>query len=161
MATYLLAWNPRRWQWTDLPDRAAEVARGGATIQRWSCGSAKGIKVGDRAFLIRLGVEPKGIVGAGTVVRERFEGPHFEPARAAQGDIVSRIEVRFDTLLDPDKQPLLAWEFLCTVAPFSIVRWDIRMSGVRIPNPVAVALEEEWARFTEGGDAWPPREPEW
>ncbi len=150
MTTYLLVWNPKRWDWTDLADNIRAVATDDEVIVHWSCGRAKNLQVGDRAFLIRLGVEPKGIMGAGTIIRERHELPHYDPARAARGDLLGRVEVRFDTLLNPLLDPLLPREFLHTAAPFSAMHWDTQMSGVRIPDHIAIEVEREWAKLTDG-----------
>jgi 5-methylcytosine-specific restriction enzyme A len=67
MNTYLLAWNPNRWKWVELSDEADQTAAGTIVTGRWSCGNTKKIQKGDRVFLIRLGVEPKGIMGSGWV----------------------------------------------------------------------------------------------
>lgn len=157
MPAYLLAWNPRVWSWPGMADDIRAIAERGFAMHTWSCGSARRIREGDRAFLIRLGVEPKGIVGAGTIARERYEEPHFDPERAAAGVLSGQIDVRFDTLLDPARQPPLPREFLRTTAPFSAMHWDTRMSGVRIPDPVAVALEVEWAALLGSIGAQAPR----
>jgi hypothetical protein len=70
MATYLLVWNPNHWFWAELPEVVKRVGRGEPVISRWSCGSNKRIAIGDRVFLMRLGREPRGIFGSGTVVDE-------------------------------------------------------------------------------------------
>jgi hypothetical protein len=51
MATYLLAWNPQRWQWGDLCEYVQRVAEEGSVVRRWSCGSSTQIKKGDRLFI--------------------------------------------------------------------------------------------------------------
>lgn len=145
MATYLLAWNPKRWPWHSLKDDADRVEHGEHFEERWGCSNNTHIRLNDRVFLIRLGVEPKGIMGSGTVTQERFEDHHYIPERAARGDLAGHVMVRFDTLLDPECQPLLPLEFLQTAAPFSTKRWTVQGSGTRIEDSIAAALEREWA----------------
>ena len=65
MTTWLLAWNPHRWEWEDLDERVQEVEAHGASWDRWSYGRTKKIKKGDRVFLIKLGPEPRGLIGSG------------------------------------------------------------------------------------------------
>ena len=72
MKTYLFTWNPNTWKWTDLPQAITEANGEGECIVRWKCSSLK-IKEGYRAFLMRLGVTPKGIIGAGVVISKPFE----------------------------------------------------------------------------------------
>lgn len=149
MATYLLVWNPNRWFWADLPDVVQRIGRGEPLIRRWSCGSNKRIAPGDRVFLIRLGREPRGIIGSGTITDGSFEDVHWHPERAHQGRTTRYIRFQFDALLDPEKEPILWRERLRSEAPFSQMHWDTRCSGVRIPDDVAVALEHAWSDLVE------------
>jgi 5-methylcytosine-specific restriction protein A len=145
MATYLLVWNPNRWHWADLPEMAERVSRGEPLISRWSCGSNKRIVPGARVFLIRLGREPKGIIGSGTVTAGSFEDVHWDPAKAQQGRTTRYIRFQFDALLDPEHGLILWRERLKSEAPLSRMHWDTRSSGVRIPDDIAVELEETWS----------------
>ena len=150
MPANLLAWNPRRWSWPTLAEDICAIAEHGHVIHSWSCGCARQLRAGDRAFLIRLGVEPKGIVAAETIARARYEAPHYDEECAAAGILSGRIDIAFDTLLDPARDPLLPREFLRTAAPFSAMHWDIRLSGIRIPEPIAAALKRAGAALLAG-----------
>ena len=68
MATYLFAWNPKRWVWGNLERELETVRRTGSLTDRWSCGNSKTIRPGSRFFLIRLGDSQRGIVGSGRVL---------------------------------------------------------------------------------------------
>jgi hypothetical protein len=87
--TYLFAWNPERFEWRDLDDQIRAVQETGAADDTWSCGSVRSIPPGSRFFLIRLGQEPRGIVGAGVTVDEVYEAPHYQEERAARGETKS------------------------------------------------------------------------
>lgn len=66
MRTFLLTWNPDRWQWHDVEEVRAAVSAGTSSAQRaWSTGRRTDIRTGERLFLLRLGSEPRGIVGSG------------------------------------------------------------------------------------------------
>jgi 5-methylcytosine-specific restriction enzyme A len=140
MDTFLLAWNPKRWEWSDLDDYSERVRRAGVCHATWSCGTRKTIAPGNRFFLIRLGVEPKGIIGAGRIVSAPFEDAHWDSAREAAGETGWFVEVEFDSL---SKQPLISWENLHN-PPLDEMHWATQMSGVKIPSPLDSALEALW-----------------
>ncbi len=68
MTTYLLTWNPSKWPWPELDDCIQEIKATGHYLERWSCGRNRKIVEGDRLFLLRQGLEPRGIVGSGWAV---------------------------------------------------------------------------------------------
>ncbi len=140
MATYLFAWNPRLWSWPELPADLARLSRRGRIAIEWSSGRAKNIEPGSRAFLIRLGVPPKGIFGSGVVVSAPVEGPHWLPERAARGMRTNHLGLEIDRLFP---LPLVGFDVL-GVPPFSRFRWTVRQSGTRIPSTLADLLEARW-----------------
>jgi 5-methylcytosine-specific restriction protein A len=147
MKTYLLAWNPKRWHWENLAGISQQVKSGKPVTVRWSCGKSKRIESGDRVFFIRLGNEPKGIFASGTVLVGSYEDKHWDTARAAEGAIDRFVEVRLDTLLDPETDTILPRDLL-DAEPFSTMHWDTQMSGISIPVYVADELEKVWAQFS-------------
>src|SRR4051812_44850440 len=90
---YLLSWNPTKWNWTDLDQAIAAVNETGHYDTDWTCGNTRNIPAGSRFYLIRLGQEPKGLVGSGVILTEPLEGLHWASGKAAQ-----RVHVRFDSL---------------------------------------------------------------
>ena len=103
MATYLLTWNPRRFDWESL-DRDLKAFRDtGVWSDRWSCGNRKNISPDDRVFLIKQGPQlPRGIFASGYVIGGVKEGPHFtDPKKSA-----FFIDVDFDVFLDPRREVL-------------------------------------------------------
>ena len=147
MATYLLAWNPRRWDWEDIDDHVRELEAEGTTVRRWSCANSTRIREGDRLFLIRQGEEPRGIFASGVADSGWYEDLHWGEAKARAGVTTHYVNVRFDALLDPRERPILARELL-DAPPFSDQHWDTQSSGIQIRGHVAAALEEEWASFS-------------
>jgi 5-methylcytosine-specific restriction protein A len=122
-----------------------EVGRGEPVVRRWSCGSSGRIVRGDRVFLIRLGREPRGIIGSGTVVTAPHEDIHWDPKEAQLGKKTLYIRFQFDALLDPEREPILWRERLKSEVPFSATHWDTRSSGIRIADDVASELEKAWS----------------
>src|SRR2546422_5052409 len=78
---------------------------------------SKSVTIGSRLFLLRQGVEPKGIVGSGWATSApRLRTPP-EPGR-----INHIVDVVFDMMLDPDKYSPLDWRTF-TMPPLSEVHW--------------------------------------
>jgi len=147
VATYLLAWNPKRFQWDALAEESSALKAGQSVRDfGWSCGNSRRLNAGDRVFLIRLGKEPKGIFAAGTITRGSYENLHWDEDRAAVGETAYYIKVQLDTLLNPESDPILRRERLNDPA-LAGMHWDTQMSGVRIPDHIATELERVWAAF--------------
>jgi len=143
MATYLFVWNPKRYPLQDFMEeiRAAKVESG---TLRWSCGSRQDISAGDRAYLIRLGLAPKGIVAGGMIKCAPFKAPHWDPEKAARGEIASYVDIDIE---DIQAEPFIPREELQDMAPG--FHWDSQMSGILIqPGPVADRLEALWFERT-------------
>jgi len=146
MKTYLLAWNPKRWKWNNIAKMSEDVEIGNIVQDRWSTGVSKQQQKGDRFFLIRLGEEPKGIFASGSIVKDSFEDLHWDKEKFSLGETTNYVEIRYDTLLNPDIDSILPRELLNTPV-LSEMHWDTQMSGVQIPDNVARELEQLWANF--------------
>ncbi len=143
MATYLFAWNPSlAWKWPHLAKDVRAVVRRGHLDTGWNCGRTRTIEVGSRAFLVRVGVEPKGLFGAGYVLEAPEERLHWRPEKAALGLTTNHLELRLTQLF---ALPPVTYADLA-VPPFSRFRWGVRSSGTRVPTTLADALEELWER---------------
>lgn len=92
-STYLLKWNPKNWEWATLTQDVEEVRSRGFFDTRWSCGNSKRIKRGDRAFLLRTGIAPRGIMASGLITDEPHEAAHYNIDR--RGDTALYVGVRF------------------------------------------------------------------
>jgi 5-methylcytosine-specific restriction protein A len=149
--TYLLAWNPKHFAWHGMDDAIRTIHQSGSWVTQWSCGHAKGLEPGDRFFLIRLGSEPRGILGSGQIVSSPRVAPHWDPDRAEQGEKANFVEARFEFL---SRTPLIRRGEL-EHPPYAGFKWDTQMSGVRMPGPIAGALEREW-KARVGAGARPP-----
>lgn len=148
-SAYLFAWNPNKWhQWTDpknipyIEDNIEELKNSSKVTLMWSCQSFKSIRPGDRAFLVRVGSNPRGIMASGKVVSEPFLAPHW----SGEDKAVYRVLIEFDTLLNPEKEPILLMEYL-KEKNFSIKALTPQSSGVSINPEVAEGLEKEWFEF--------------
>lgn len=139
MSAYLYIWNPNNWNWTDQPEAVIRINSGEPYDVRWSCGNTTRIEIGDIFFLMRLGVEPKGIIGCGYVASTRYEHAHWDEGRALAGDKAWRTDLLFRVLAET---PLISFDELKSEFPSH--RWTPQSSGTTIPDPIAEAL---WKRI--------------
>jgi len=140
LATYLFAWNPVHWDWPELRRVMRTLDRRGHVDIRWASGRVRAIEPGSRAFMVRLGVPPKGLIGAGVTLTAPVEGEHWVTAKARAGIPALYLTLRLEVLRD---LPLVSFDDLA-VPPFSRFRWGIRQSGTRLPSSLADALEPLW-----------------
>lgn len=144
MATYLLKWDPTKWDWQNIAELSQAVNMGVPVSKPWSCGMARRITAGDRVFLIRQGREPRGIVASGHVTRGSYEAPNLEAqdsGRSRKGSLF--VDIRFDVLVEPRREALLPRSRL-NENIFSSFVWDIQASGVQIPDNISGELEKLW-----------------
>ena len=154
MATYLFAWNPAIWNWPQLARDIRTLARRGHFETGWSCGRHRNIDPGSRAFLVRLGVPPKGIFGSGVTLTAPASARHWIEEKAAAGILTNYTRLSLDRLFET---PLITFDEL-TVPPFRRYRWGVRSSGTYLPETIADALEEFWElRVAAATGASPPR----
>lgn len=137
MDTILLAWNPKKWDWNNLKEEVTHLKTEGSLNGRWSCGTRKNIPIGSRFFLIRLGENPKGIIGSGYTTNLPQQGKHFiNPNKLAW-----YIDISYDVL---SEQPIISREFL-DLPPYNEFHWDTQMSGINIPPSLAILIENKWS----------------
>jgi 5-methylcytosine-specific restriction enzyme A len=141
MTTYLLSWNPKKWEWENMQDDIAEIAQKGFFEMRWSSGVTKKIKPNDRVFLMKLGVEPRGVVASGRATSGYQQNTHFSD----KSKKALYIGVRFDTILDPIS--VFPIEILLHEKLYAGVHWTPQASGMSIPDNVAKQLEKDWKKF--------------
>jgi len=142
MATYLYAWNPAIWNWPELAADVRTLARQGHLDTGWSCGRHRNIEPGSRAFLVRLGVPPKGIFGSGVSLSVPETRRHWIAEKAAAGGTTNFVKLRLDRLFEA---PLITFDEL-DVPPFRRYRWGVRSSGTYLPEAIADALEDLWEK---------------
>lgn len=140
MAAYLVTWNPARWPWRDLETYVRTVREQGFIDDTWNVGSRQ-IVPGDRIFLMRLGLAPRGIMGAGTATSAVRLGPHWDETKRGRR-LAGYVELRWEALRDPDQDPILPRAMLKDRFPGML--WDTQMSGIRIPDGIAADVEDAW-----------------
>ena len=145
MNTFLFAWNPNRWNWEDLQESIEHLEKVGYVERRWSCGSSKSIRKGDRVFLIRFGKEPKGIMGSGFAKSSYYIAPHWN---GSEGKTANYIDIEFDILINPYKDKLFDKESLDSLNNNdNLQQWFPQQSGISINQEVLEDLESNWFNF--------------
>jgi hypothetical protein len=135
---FLITWNPQQERWHDMP-KASPLTLSGELYKDWWGVRSKSVTIGSRLFLLRQGVEPKGIVGSGWATSAPRRRTPPEPGR-----INHIVDAVFDMMLDPDRYPPLDWRTFAT-PPLSEVHWTTQSSGISVPDE----LEAEWQKHVK------------
>ena len=158
MPAYLITWNPVIWPWEEYNALAEAVREGRDLDDRWSTGRTLRVQPGDRLWLMRLGKQPKGIIGAAAATSAAFRAEHWaDPTK-----VTCYVDLRWEILLkfsgsegqadrgsarrsgvDPAVEPILGLAELQDQFPG--VRWTPQGSGMSIPEAVEPRLELLWA----------------
>lgn len=141
MKAYLFGWNPIKWKWQDIEDDIAKLKAEGKLEDNWSVASHKTIRPGDRAYIVRLGAEPKGIFASGYISSEPYLVLRNDRRRY-------RINISFDVVLNPDKQPILTMDILKT-GYLADQNWTPQASGISIKPHLVDELENVWLSFLD------------
>jgi hypothetical protein len=140
-AAYLFGWNPLKFAWADMDDDIKTLAATGKYEDNWSVISHKTIQPGDRAYIVRVGVEPKGIFASGVVASLPY--PAFRNGRHYY-----RITIALDVLLNPDKEQILTLDILKT-GNLVGQNWTPQASGISIRPELMDELEGVWLDFLD------------
>jgi len=126
-----------------MDDDITTLTQTGKLEDNWSVASHKTIQPGDRAYIVRVGVEPKGIFASGYIASEPY-------LASRKGRIYHRITIALDVLLNPDKQPILTLDILKT-GNLTAQTWTPQASGISIRPELVDELEGLWLNFIEHG----------
>ncbi|MDB4924765.1 hypothetical protein [Mucilaginibacter sp.] len=143
MKAFLFGWNPLKFEWADIDEDIKKLATTGKFEDNWSVISYKTIQPGDRAYIVRVGVEPKGIFASGVIASEPYlafrNGRHYY-----------RITIALDVLLNPNKESILTLDILKT-GNLAAQTWTPQASGISIRPELVDELEGVWIDFLETG----------
>lgn len=133
--SYLLTWNP-----ANAEDGGSDNVVVGSGIQ-WSCHSSQP-QLGDTVYIMRVGLNPKGIIAKGKVSQTSFVAPYWADTnktwRYLKIDIGEVRKECSDGLI-----PLLLLERF-NVKHNKPFRWTPITSGVEVPEILATELDVQW-----------------
>ncbi len=142
---WLIAWNQKNWDWENFSEVCESTKNGKTFVDNWACSNTKP-QIGEEVFLIKLGDEPRGIIGHGTVIRPSYEKEHYNAAKAAEGKKQKTIDVRFDSLIDYTKDKFIPQDELN--AKCAGQQWSPQSSGIEIKPTVLPGLRKLWEAVT-------------
>ena len=140
---YLFAWNPANWEFRDLEKNLNEIRDFGKTTMDWKVQSTRKIRIGDQAYVMRVGDKRPGIFASGTISRLPYPGPYFKDPT----QLVPKVDIDFEFFLDPFKVDYLSLKEIEEKIP-SGQFWTPHQSGIQIREEVAGKLEQLWNEFT-------------
>lgn len=138
MGTFILCWNPKRWQWDKYDEAIANTHVGRPVSMRWSTGNNRSMRHGDRIFLLRQATD-RGIIAAGHTTSDVFQDQHWDRTDKQ----ANFVDVEFEHVLPCDWR--LSIEELKQID--SGIAWDrIQASGITVPEAAAGVLDEFWRK---------------
>ena len=139
---YLLTWNPNNWDFEGGLNAFVEKIRcDGSVVEEWAVSNGH-IQVGDVVYLMKLGVEPRGIVAKGEVIEGVHYSKHYDSEKADQGIMIKKVTVSFTSAVDLNN--ILNWSILKRNYPD--LNWTPQSSGVLIKSEYYEALSGEWSK---------------
>ena len=147
---WLLTWNPSNWEWKDYREAIFLTHTGKKYVNEWSCVNTH-VKIGDRVFLAMLGTKNNGIIASGHAITEGHPSKHWDPTKATNGQLINRIGVEFDLVLDINNEHFLQMDQL--VEHFPNQKWNPQGSGISIKNYYVDELEKLWQSIHATGDS--------
>ena len=158
---WLITWNKNNWYWENFESKCESSKTGQTFVESWACANSNP-KVGDEVFLIKLGDQPRGIIGHGIVNRPIYEKTHYDATKAAEGKKEKAIDVVFDRLINYEKDKFISQDELN--AKCAGQHWSPQSSGIEIKPAVLPTLYALWHAVTEADNTnnkdgyWPSPE---
>ncbi|WP_454801479.1 hypothetical protein [Mucilaginibacter phyllosphaerae] len=142
MKAFLFGWNPIKFKWENIDKDIETLKTTGNLEDNWSVASHKTIQPGDRAYIIRLGAEPRGIFASGFISSQPYTA-------LRNGRSHHRIKIKLDALLNPDKERILNMDILKT-GSLAEQTWAPQASGISIRPQLVDEIEGVWLNFLSG-----------
>jgi 5-methylcytosine-specific restriction protein A len=141
MKAYLLTYNPKIWQWSNIDYEIGLLKRNGFVDTNWDCSSKKPNE-GDMFFINALGKsEQKGLFCSG-YVKELCENV---PSNVKESRITNNLRGAITVLLNPNKDRILDIKILEEKLPN--VRWFTQNCGIEIREEYIGELIKLWDSF--------------
>src|SRR5690606_18856974 len=77
-----------------------KLLQGKEVVRRFVCLDDK-VAVGDKAFILRVGEPPKGVIANGNVLTDPYDAPHWEADKAEAGELARYVDIQLQDLRDP------------------------------------------------------------
>lgn len=133
---YLFTWTPSGWPYEKLRALVDDYDLGKEVTEPWRCLAHKSAKLGDTAYMLKIGSGPHGIFGVGTIT-----GPSQKNLSAPPNENPWQVPITFDRLVDPTKTLLVSADELASISVPPIT-WHPRGSGISLPEVAARRIDE-------------------
>lgn len=135
---YLVTWNPNKTPWEGMVQFVKKCELNSCEVLRWSCGNNKSILSGDKIFLMRLGVEPRGLLAYGTVVEGSYTDKHWDQDKSNRGLTANFIKISIEKITYPGKEWFIPIGKLETDFPEQT--WAPQTSGISVRSDIADSI---------------------
>jgi 5-methylcytosine-specific restriction protein A len=134
-ADYLFTWKLGHWPYSELERLVSTFEAGDTAMEPWRCQAHRKIRIGDKAYMMKLGDAPRGIFGIGTITGEPYRNDE-----ASDGENAWLVTITFDALVDPTKSLLVPESNLAMLdAPKH--RWHPQGSGITLEPSAARGID--------------------
>jgi hypothetical protein len=110
MNSYLLSWNPDKWEWEQLTSDSEKVMSGGIVEMDWSVTKNNKPAIGDKFYLIKVGKQGRGIIACGTILTEPYDKAHYDSEKKSTSQPLKYVRIKFDLLVDGNNGNYLVTE---------------------------------------------------
>ena len=136
MTAFMLTWKPELWPYEQLRSLIDIFESNGQVEAPWRLRAVRQAQAGDRAFLLKQGTKTaRGIFGAGILL----DAPSLRSDPSDAGRLRARANVRFDVLVDPQRQP-----FLIPIEELEGILEDSYLKAAASGQGKLPAAAEEW-----------------
>jgi 5-methylcytosine-specific restriction protein A len=138
MQTYLLTWNPAQNRPARLDHVIDKIERGKHVKEVWSTGNRRDLPMHSRFFMLRQGVEPRGIIASGHTLSRPKKGTN-------PGDHSNYCKLQFTAVLDATIGHLIPLAELQNHPPLDEFNWSPQCGGILFEKKQSDELERLWA----------------
>ncbi len=138
--TWLLTWNPSRWEWEDFDDIVKSTKSGVGVPIGWTCANTHTL-VGDRIYMVKLGSSstPNGIFATGYIISDNYKDESYDPTKESKARYV---DIILTDVRDFNTEPVLEMDNLKEVFPSQ--NWSPQASGIAIKPYISAQLLNMW-----------------
>jgi len=141
--TFIITYNPLKWPESEIQKLINRLNDASEVIGRWTFGSPKKCKIGDRVFLSRVGPKKPGMIGSGHIASDPRLEPNFQKPEKPSW----YVDIRFDFLSPTPDTVIITHKELSSLLKVGPKAFTPIQSGVPFKGDQA-QLEKIWKSLT-------------
>lgn len=137
---YMLLWNPNGFFWpeSDRLEILLETLEGELVPGRWSMHANRdSVRIGDRVYLRKTTIAPRGIIASGYIAELPFEEAHWGDGNNSTATYVG---VEWDAMVDSED----VFDLSGLAEQYPSATWSGRQGGMVVPAESLDSLERAW-----------------